>query len=132
MTSTVQPTGRVDQWGPKTQEAQSEVDERLHILNQEAYLACLFGRADNLLVFSLFANKGKKRRSHAVMPEQAQQGERTQPSPLSKEEGRLAAQICKNDADGSWKKVKEVVAKLEKDVPMFRSDEKKWSACLQQ
>ena len=124
-----QPTGSVDQWDPKNQEAENEVDERLHILNWEAYMACLFGRADNLLMFSLFANKGKKRRSHAVMPERAQEGKQ---NPLSKKDGSLAGRICKNSPDGKWETVKKTVLELENQVPMFQSDETKWSTCLQQ
>lgn len=124
-----QTTGEVDQWDPENREVQNEIDNQLHILNQEAYLACLFGCADDLLMFSLFANKRNKRRSHAVMPEWEQGGKQ---SPLSKKDGSLAGHICRNTPNGKWETVEKLILELEKQIQMFLSDEAKWSACLQQ
>ena len=54
----------LDDWDPKLKNPESKVDRQIHVLNNDAYLADIFGRADDLLLFSLFANKGKKRRHH--------------------------------------------------------------------
>jgi hypothetical protein len=125
----------LDDWDPKLKNPESKVDRQIHVLNNDAYLADIFGRADDLLLFSLFANKGKKRRHHAVKPEPAQE---SKSSPISNDDGKAAAKICKRLLDGEvpcdevLTEVKGAVLKLQDEIPVFKSDEARWAACLQQ
>lgn len=122
----------VDEWYPNAKYPTCSIDGRVQLLNKEAYLADLFGRADDLVVYSSFANKGKKRRHHCVKPGWAQANK---PNPLSGDDGITAANVCKplfSNGEVTWEDVKKVVSKLQDNVALFRSDEGQWSSCLQQ
>jgi hypothetical protein len=75
-------------WDPKLKNPESKVDQQIHTLNNETYLADIFGQADDLLLFSLFTSKGKKYRHHTVKPEPAQE---SKSSPISNDDGKAAA-----------------------------------------
>ena len=75
-------------WDPKLKNLESKVDQQIHALNNKAYLADIFGQADNLLLFSLFTSKGKKHRHHTVKPEPAQESKSSQ---ISNDNGKAAA-----------------------------------------
>jgi len=61
-----------NEWFPEL-EPLYHVHKQIAFLNKEAYAASIFAQADDLLVFSLFANKGKKRRHRQIKrPEPAQ------------------------------------------------------------
>src|ERR1700758_5406337 len=47
-------------WEPDLKNPASHVDRRLQALNLEAYPVNVFGRVDDLIMFSAFASKGKK------------------------------------------------------------------------
>jgi hypothetical protein len=130
----------------------TDADRRLDSLNQEAFPSKMFCQADNLLMYALFAGKGKKRRYNKLTPQQAQgseaqgsEGPASEPSPppppppppMSPDEGRQAAAICKdlmdlNTPEASWDSVGRAVSRLQEEVPSFQSGERRWSACLQQ
>jgi hypothetical protein len=125
-------------WYPESTVAHSDVDRQIQTLNKEAYPADLFGRADDLLMFSLFATKqathGKRKRPrkrhHAVIPQQV-----TNQPMLTRDEGATAAKICESllsGNDASMDEVCSVVSELEKQIPLFRSPERLWLPCLQQ
>ena len=93
----------------------------------------MFAKADSFLIFIAFAQKGKKRRHHAVKPEPAQSS--ANHAPLSNEDGILAANICKRQFDGSepsWEAVVQSVSDLKDQILDFCSEDKDWSACLSQ
>jgi len=98
-------------------------------------VADIFARADDLLVFSLLARKRRRPRHHAVKPEPARENK---PNPLSNEAGRLAAVACRQllngevESDQLLNRVGVVVETLKEQIPEFRSDELRWTACLQQ
>lgn len=129
-------------WDPElTKEltvAHSDVDRQIYMLNREAYPAELFGRADDLLMFSLFATKQaspshrhrKRQRHHAVIPEQV-----TDQQMLTRDEGAKAAKICEPlliGKDASMDMVHTVVSELKRDFALFQSPEQQWVPCLRQ
>jgi hypothetical protein len=59
------------QWDLKLKNPESKIDQQIQVLNHDAFLADTFAWADDMLVFSLFANKGK-RCHHKVKPEPTQ------------------------------------------------------------
>ena len=112
----------------------SDVDRQIQKLNREAYPAEIFGRVDDLLMFTLFATKQatnpKKRRHHAVIPEQV-----SDQLMLTRDEGAKAAKICRplvigNDA--SMDVVHTVVSELQKEMAQFQSPARQWVSCLGQ
>jgi len=120
-------------WFPEIKELASKVHQQINTLNRQAYRSEMFAKADSFLIFTAFVQKGKKHRHHAVKPEPAQ------PSishyPLSKEDGVLAAKICKQHFSGSepsWEAVVQSVSDLQDKIPDFCSDDKDWPACLSQ
>jgi hypothetical protein len=129
------PTNLAEEWWvPELTVPQSDVDRQIQTLNSEAYPADIFGRADDLLMFSLFATKQathpKKRRHHAVIPEQVS----NQPM-LTRDEGAKAAKICESlmiGNDASMDEVRRVVSELQRDIGLFQSPEQQWVPCLRQ
>ena len=85
-------------WFPEIKELASKVHQQINTLNHQAYWSKMFAKADSFLIFTTFVQKGKKHYYHAVKPEPAQ------PSishyPFSKEDGVLAAKICKQHFSG--------------------------------
>lgn len=119
-------------WFPDIKNPDSTVHWRINALNCEAYLSAMFSKADDLLIFMAFSKKGKKRRHHAIIPTPAQTGK---PTCLSDEEGKLGANICKELFSGnepSWEAVVRSVEALQQHISKFRSEDKRWSACLSQ
>jgi hypothetical protein len=122
------------------------------MLNREAYPHEMFARADDLIIFVAFVNKGKKRRSHAVSPEPAQpqpcgddrnstldfeesEGQEHPPEGISNEEGTLGAKICRDLFSGkepSWETAVKSVKALQEQIKAFQREDKRWSACLSQ
>lgn len=128
-------------WFPDLQPL-CHVHKQIAVLNKESYAASIFAQADDLLVFSLFANKGKKRRHHQIKrPESAlplttsaSEGSQT---PLSNEGGRRAATICKplvSGGESSWEGVTSTVSRLQEELSEFHSEheQQQWAACLKQ
>jgi hypothetical protein len=119
-------------WFPDIKDPQCPIQSRINTLNREAFLSDIFARADDLLMYTLFAKKGRKRRHHSVVPQPAQSGNAT---PLSKEHGILAASLCRPLFSGntpSWDAILHMVDALQHDIPLFRSPELRWSHCLAQ
>jgi hypothetical protein len=130
--STLTPSKFESAWFPDIKNPESAVHRQINLLNHQAYPSDIFARADDLLMFVAFAKKGKKRRHHEVLPEPAQSGS---PTRLSKEEGTLAANICKrqfNGSEPSWDAVVESVDALQQQISTFHSGDKRWSVCLSQ
>ena len=126
-------------WFPEIKEPTSKVHRQINILNRQAYPSEMFAKADSFIIFTAFVQKGKKRRHHAVKPEPAQSNpdpdSDTNHPPLSKEDGVLAAHICKqhfSSGEPSWEAVVQSVKDLQDKILDFRSDDKDWSACLRQ
>ena len=125
----------LDNWDPKLKNPESKVDWQIHALNNETYLADIFGQADDLLLFSLFTSKGKKHRHHTVKPEPAQE---SKSSPISNDDGKALQKICKLLLNGEvpcdevLTEVKGAILKLQDKIPVFKLDEVRWVACLQQ
>lgn len=120
-------------WFPDIKNPESLVHLRINTLNREAYPSNIFAKADDILVFTMFAKKGKKRRHHAVVPASAQTREPI--LRLSKEEGRQGAHICKElflGNEPSWEVITRLVEDLQQQISKFRSEDKRWSACLKQ
>jgi hypothetical protein len=120
-------------WFPDIKNPESPVHQRINALNHEAYPAEIFAKADDILVFTIFAKKGKKRRHHGVVPAPAQTKEPI--LRLSNEEGKLGANICNALFSGnrpSWEVVVQSVEALEQQISKFRLEDKRWSACLGQ
>ena len=120
------------EWFPDIRNPDSTIHQRINSLNCEAYRSEIFAKADDLLMFMAFAKKGSKRRHHQVLPEPAQL---SHPTRLSADEGILGANICKdlfNGNEPSWESVVELVKALQQQISTFRSDDKRWSACLSQ
>lgn len=135
----IAPSNPESGWFPDVTNPESIVHQQINARNREAYPSEIFGRADDLLMYMAFANKGKKRRHHQVLPEPAQSGYTRPLSKEFKEQGILAANICKERFklfDGSeeptWDVVVQSVEALQQEVPIFRSEDKRWSACLSQ
>ena len=129
----INPSTIESDWFPEIKNPSSEVHQQINTLNSQAYQSEMFAKADSFLIFMAFAQKGKKRRHHAVKPEPAQTS--TNHAPLSNEDGILAANICKRQFDGSepsWKAVVQSVNDLQDQILHFRSDDKDWSSCLNQ
>ena len=130
------PTDCTDQsWYPNIRDPGSDVDRQIQTLNGEAYPADVFGRVDDLLMFTLFATKKakqpRKRHHHAVIPEQASD----RPMTLTIEEGAEAAQICRDLLSGkeaSMDEVRKAVSELQRKIPPFRSPKQGWAPCLRQ
>ena len=100
-------------WFPDIKDPSSKVHQQINALNLQAYPSEMFARADSFLMFMAFAQKGKKRRHHAVLPEPAQAN--ANHAPLSNEDGILAAKICKDQFNGSepsWEAVVQSVNDL--------------------
>ena len=129
------------EWFPEL-EPVCPIHKQIGVLNKEAYAASIFAQADDLLRFSLFANKGKKRRHHQIKrPEPVQplttstsEGNQT---PLSNEDGRRAATICKpmlSGGESSWEDIVSIASRLQEEFTEFRSEHEpqQWAACLQQ
>jgi hypothetical protein len=122
------------QWDPKLKNPESKIDQQIHVLNHDAFLADTFARTDDMLVFSLFANKGK-RRHHEVKPEPAQE---SMSSPISREDGKAAANVCRPLLNGTvpcddlLDNVKGAVTRLQNDIPAFKLDKERWGDCLEQ
>ena len=119
-------------WFPDVKDPNSRVHRQINTLNSQAYASEIFAKADDLLMFVAFAKKGKKCCHHEVLPEPAQSGN---PTCLSKEEGILAANICKqqfNGSEPSWEAIVESVNSLQWQIEAFHSDDKHWSSCLRQ
>jgi hypothetical protein len=122
-------------WVPESTITHSDVDRQIRALNIEAYPADLFGKADDLLMFSLFAAKQatrpkRKKRFHSVIPEQV-----TNHPMLTKDEGRKAANICEpllSGNDASMEEVRRVVSELKREIALFQSPEQQWVPCLRQ
>ena len=120
------------EWFPDIKNPDSTIYRRINTLNRNAYPSVMFARADDLLMYMAFAKKGKKRRHHAVLPEPAQSDN---PTYLSKEDGILGANICKEQFNGSepnWEAVVRSVEALQQQIPAFRLEDRRWSACLSQ
>lgn len=129
------PSTLESEWFPdiKNSESTSIVHQKINALNREAYPSEIFAKADDLLMYMGFAQKGKKRRHHSVSPELAQSG--SNPTRLSNEEGILGAKICEKQFNGgepSWEAVVQSVETLQQQIPTFRLDAAHWSACLSQ
>lgn len=134
------PLNTPDDWFPELKDSETRsgddhsVNRQINILNKEAYPSHLFSKADNLLVYSFFVKKGRKKRHHAVDPQPAQPEKRTA---LNAEDGTSAANLCRTIFNGSeftWEDVKAVVKDMQ-TIPMFKVDEEEgpnWSACLKQ
>ena len=123
------------EWFPdiKNSESTSIVHQKVNALNCEAYPSEIFAKADDLLMYMAFAQKGKKRRHHSVSPELAQSD--SNPTHLSKEEGILGAKICEKQFNGgepSWEAVIQSIEALQQQIPTFWSDAAHWPACLSQ
>jgi hypothetical protein len=86
-------------WFPEIKNPSSKVHQQINTLNSQAYSLEMFAKADSFLIFMAFAQKGKKCRHHAVKLEPAQTS--ADHAPLSNEDGILAANICKQQFDGS-------------------------------
>ena len=129
------PANCVDEWwDPHGTRLDSDIDRQIQKLNREAYPASIFGRVDDLLMFALFATKQasqpKKRRHHAVIPEQVS----NQPM-LTREEGAKAAKICRplvTGQEASLDEVHRAVSELQREIALFRSPEQQWTPCLGQ
>lgn len=132
--------GKVE-WFPEL-EPHDHVHKKIMDLNKEAYEGSILAQADDLLVFSLFANKGKKRCHHQIKrPEPAQplttstlEGNQT---PLSNEDGIRAATICKplvSGGESTWEDVASTASRLQEEIAEFRSEHepRQWAACLKQ
>jgi len=120
-------------WFPEIKEPTSEVHQQINTLNCQAYPSKMFAKADSFLIFTAFIQKGKKRRHHAVKSEPAHPS--VNHDLLSKEDGILAAKICKqhfSSNEPSWEAVVQSVSDLQDKILKFHSDDKGWSACLQQ
>ena len=120
-------------WFPDIKDPSSKVHQQINALNLQAYPSEMFARADSFLMFMAFAQKGKKRRHHAVLPEPAQAN--ANHAPLSNEDGILAAKICKDQFNGSepsWEAVVQSVNDLKDQILDFCSEDKGWSECLSQ
>ena len=120
-------------WFPEIKEPASKVHQQINVLNRQAYPSGIFAKADSFLIFTAFIQKGKKRRHHAVKSEPAQPSANC--DPLSKEDGILAAKICKQHFSGgepSWEAVVQSINDLQDKILDFRLDDKDWSACLRQ
>lgn len=120
-------------WFSEIKEPTSKVHQQINVLNLQAYSSEVFAKADSFLIFTAFTQKGKKRRHHAVKSEPAQPS--ASHNPLSKEDGILAAKICKQHFSGSepsWEAIVQTVSNLQDKIPDFHSDDKDWSACLRQ
>jgi hypothetical protein len=120
-------------WFPEIKEPASKVHQQINALNRQAYPSEMFAKADSFLIFTAFVQKGKKRRHHAIKPEPAQPS--ASHNPLSKEDGILAAKICKQHFSGSepsWEAIIQSVDDLQDKISGFQSEDKGWSACLRQ
>ena len=120
-------------WFPEIKEPASEVHQQINTLNCQAYWSEMFAKADSFLILIAFVQKGKKHCHHAVKPEPAQPS--ASHYPLSKEDGILAARICKQHFSGSepsWEAVVQSVSDLQDKISDFGSDAKDWPACLSQ
>jgi hypothetical protein len=120
-------------WFPEIKEPTSKVHQQINALNRQAYPSEMFAKADSFLIFTAFIQKGKKRRHHAVKSEPAQPS--ASQAPLSKEDGILAAKICKQHFSGSepsWEAIVQSVDDLQDKISGFQSEDKGWSACLRQ
>ena len=130
------PTDCTDElWYPNIRDPGSDVDRQIQTLNREAYSGDVFGRVDDLLMFTLFATKQakqpRKRRHHAVIPERASD----QPMKLTIEEGAEAANICSGLLGGkeaSMDEVQRAVSELQRKIQAFQSPEEEWAPCLRQ
>jgi len=130
--SGISPSNLESEWFPDIKNPDSIVHQQINTLNCDAYPFEVFARADDLLMFMAFANKGKKCCHHSVLPEPAQSGN---PMYLSKQEGALGANICKelfNGGEPSWEAVVQCVEALQQQISAFRSEDARWSACLSQ
>jgi hypothetical protein len=129
------PANCIDEWwDPHGTRLDSDVDRQIQRLNGEAYPADIFGRVDDLLMFTLFATKQasqpKKRRHHAVIPQQVS----NRPM-LTRDEGARAAKICRalvSGNDASMDEVHAVVSELQREIALFQSPERQWVPCLGQ
>ena len=122
----------------------ADADLQLDRLNKEVFPAKMFCQADNLLVYTLFAGKGKKRHYDKVMLLRAQdtaQGSENSAVeyslPMPPEEGCKGAAICKHLMDlnmlkAIWEDISHTVLRLQKEIPSFGLGETQWSMCLQQ
>ena len=120
-------------WFPDIKDPGSKVHQQINALNLQAYPSEMFARADSFLMFMAFAQKGKKCHHHAVLSEPAQANANR--TPLSNEDGILAAKICKeqfNGSEPSWEAVVQSVNDLKDQIFDFHSEDKDWPACLSQ
>jgi hypothetical protein len=126
--------GGPEGWDPDV-EPEGNVDKHIRVLNKDAYLANIFADADDMFVKTLFVRKRGKPRHHTVNAEPAREN---RPTTLSDEAGTAAANICRHLCDGKvepdqlLKQVQEAVEILKANVPDFRSDQPRWTACLEQ
>jgi hypothetical protein len=119
-------------WFPDIKDPDCPIQSKINNLNQQAYLSDLFARADDLLIFILFAKKGRKRRHHSIIPPPPQS---PNSSPLSNDQGRTAASICRPLFSGnepSWDAILQSINTLQDQIPIFRSQESQWNPCLAQ
>ena len=121
-------------WEPYV-EPEAKVDQHIQALNKDAYLADIIADADDMFVKTLFVRKGGKPGHHTVNAEPARENG---PTTLWDEAGTVAANICRHLCDGKvepdqlLKQVQEAVEILKANVPDFRSDQPRWTACLEQ
>ena len=123
------------EWFPDIKGPTSEVHQRVNILNRQAYPSEMFAKADDILIFTAFVQKGKKRRHHSVKPEPGRSESGAGQSPLSNEDGILAAKICEQQFRlnvPSWEAVLLSVKNLQDQIQAFCSNHKDWAACLSQ
>src|ERR1700761_7872797 len=116
-------------WEPDLKNPASHVDRRLQALNLEAYPVNVFGRGDDLIMFSAFARKRKKRRHHAVIPERPKGSNEALPTA---EVGKTAARLCHPIFGGrpaSWDEVGKVALELQKSISEFQSSSQEWVQC---
>ena len=121
-------------WEPYV-EPEAKVDQHIQALNKDAYLADIIADADDMFVKTLFVRKGGKPRHHTVNPEPAREN---QPTTLLDEAGTAAANLCRHICNGEVEpdqllnQVQEAVKKLKAQIPDFKSDVPRWTACLEQ
>jgi len=106
--SGISPSNLESEWFPNIKNPDSIVHQQINTLNCDAYPFEVFARADDLLMFMAFANKGKKCRHHSVLPEPAQSGN---PMYLSKQEGAVRNSLLmgsetrrRREVEGDWSK----------------------------
>ena len=120
-------------WFPDIKNPESLVHRWINALNHKAYPSDIFAKADDILVFTMFARKGKKHWHYVVVPAPAQTHEPI--LHLLKEEGMQGAHICKELFLGnkpSWEIITQLVEDLQQQISKFQSEDKRWSACLKQ